>query len=471
MAVNQLPVVTSWDDAIRNTATALADLAIASDRRAGWGLRAADLDVAITGRAAILAGAAVVLADLAPRSRHPDPHGRRDLLAMTDRDPVHALGLVLRDRGRAPTSRSPSELLDAAAPGSQATRTWAAAGRHALIADHIWTSQPRPLDGEHAWHVVNQVAALTELVAVLDPALRQAATATGRLDVTAYLDRCDGLRLVAHEVTTLAAAPGHRNTPAPGATSRPGIRAPETRRVLTPTDGPTAVAATRRLTAVLREATTLDPQQVRALATVGRDLAVLAAASGATTSNPGEATGGVLSPQLGELAACLNQIVMHRHGEASLVGRQAPALDHQLRELATYTRHAFAGRVSRPDPADATRLAARLPPLVVALGELARAEVAARRWAVPDRGEHPHLRYVIASPKPGCTPRMFDELDQAVAAAQALAQAAVRPLVDHCRAASPTSQAPLRGIARFRDQPRRPPHPAGVEDHRLPPTA
>ena len=463
--------MTSWDDAIRNTAAALAALATAPDRRTGWGLRAADLDVAITGRAAVLAGAAVVLAHLAPRSRQPDPYGRRDLLAITDRDPVHALGLVLRDRGRAPASRSPSELLDAAAPGGQATRTWAAAGCHALIADRIWTLQPRHLDGEHAWHVVEQVAALTELVAVLDPALRQAATATGRLDVTAYLDRCDGLRLVAHEVTTLAAAPGQRDTPAPGVASRPGIRAPEPRRVLTPTDGPTAVAATRRLTAILRDTTTLDPQQVRALATVGRDLAVLAAASGATTSNGGEATGGELGPQLGELAVCLNQIVMHRHGEASLVGRQAPALDYQLRELATYTRHAFAGRAPRPDPADATRLAARLPPLVDALGEQARAEVAARRWAVPDRGEHTHLRYVIASPQPGCTPRMFDELDPAVAAAQTLGTAASRPVYRCDRAATPTAQANLSRVVRWSEQRRRPAHPAAVEDSRLPPSA
>lgn len=474
--MNHQPAVTSWDDAVRNIATALVALAAAPARRAGWDLGAADLDVAVIGRAAVLAGAAVVLADLAPRSRQPDPSGRRDLLAVTDRDPIHALGLLLRDRGRAPTSRRPSELLDAAAPGSPATRTWAAAGRHALIADRIWTSQLRPLDGDQAWHVVEQVAAVTELLALLDPALRQAATKSGRLDITTYLDRCNGLRVVAHEVTSLAAGPARRDSPTAAPSSRLRIRAPEPRRVLTPTDGFTAVAATRRLTAILRDTTTLDPQQVRALATVARDLAVLAAASGATTSSGREATGGEttgaeLTPQLGELAACLNQIVLHRHGEASLVERQAPALDHQLRELATYTRHAFSRRAARPDPADATRLAARLPALVAAIGEQARAEVAARRWAVPDRAEHTHLRYVIASPKTGCTPRMLDELDQAGAAARTLTKAAGRPLVDHGRAAQPTSHTHLHAIARFRDQPRRPPHPAAVEDHRLPPTA
>lgn len=462
--------MTSWDDAIHNAATALADLATAPNRRAGWGLGAADLDVAVTGRATVLAGVAVVLSDLAPRSARPDPYGRRDLLAMTDRDPVHALGLVLRNRGRAPASRSPSELLDAAAPGCQATCSWAAAARHALIADRIWTSQPRPLDGEHAWHVVGQVAALTELVALLDPALRQAATATDRLDVAAYLDRCAGLRLVAHEVTTLAAPPGKRDTPGLGSPSRQGIRSPEPRRVLTPTDGPTAVAATRRLTVLLRDTTTLAPAQVRALATVGRDLAVLAAANGAASSG-GVLTRDELRSQLGEVADRLNQIVVHRHGEASLVGRHAPVLDHQIREIATYTRQAFTGAASRPDPAEATRLAKRLASLVTALGEQARTQVAARRWAVPDRGEHTHLRYAVASSEPGCTPRMLNELDQAVAAAQTLGKAAARPRGRDSWAVAPTAQTHVSRVARRTDFWRRPAHPAGVEDRRLPPSA
>ena len=456
----------TWDDSVRFIARTLSELARSNlePRRRVADL---DLDVALTARAAVLAGAAVVLGDLVPASGRAVPR-RSNLLAVTERDPLHALGLVLRNRGRPDLTRSPSELLDAAAPGSPTTLRWAAVGRQAVIADSIWTSAPRALGGEHAWHVIGEVAALAELVAMVDADLAVAAADAARPDATLYLERTAGLRLASREVRSLAGGVPQSGADATATRTHPVIRAAESRGVIVPTNGEGAVHALRRLTTTLRNADVLTPQHARSTALVGRDVCILAAAAGA--SDP---SGADLRRQLGDVAASLNAVVNSRHGEATLLIGNEPALEHQLRELAGYCRDALAGRAPRPRPEEATSIAARVPRLVTALTEQVHAQVAARRWAVPDRGEQRHQFYAVAtSTGHGRDPRMFADLNRAVTAAEALRQSTTTsgprvPVLAPSRAADSYLQEAIRG----RERPRRPDHPAQQRNQRLPPSA
>ncbi|WP_156869488.1 hypothetical protein [Sporichthya polymorpha] len=460
--------VTTWDGAVTATARELAHLLATTSRRTGWGPQEIDIEVALTARAAVLAGAANVLGDLAPRTRQPNRHGRRDLLALADQDPLRALGLVLRDRGRVPPfTRSPSELLDAAAPGAPATRSWAAAGRHALIGDRIWTAQARNLDADHAWHVVRQVTALAELVARLDPMLAHAAKAMANPDALAYLDRTAGLRVVAQEVAGLSSTSGIGAAGGTRDLMHPPIRAAEPARPITPVDGPTAVAATRRLISLVRAAGTIAPHQVRAVAHVSRDLAVLAAAARAPTDD------GADLRRLGELATCLNNVVTGRHGEAALAANPAFALEGQVRELAKYTRDAFANRMPRPHGEDATRIASRLPKLVSALNDQARAQVEARRWAIPDRNQGTDLHYAVASAdSAGQAPRMLAELQRSVDAAKTLEEIRSRPVAQPARWARADAALVAEASAVERAGPeRRSALPTVHDRRRLPPSA
>lgn len=499
--------MSTWQGATRRIAIALADLAApARDPSATVRSQDIDLDVALTARAAVLAGVSVVVHDLAPAGRitaeraATDPtdaerlaterpaaartagratssrggtgrgafaRDRDDLLALTDRDPVRALGLLLSARGRPELGRRPSELLDAATPGSRPTLRWAAAGRHALLADRIWTAAPRHLNGAHAWEVIGEAAALAELIAILDPDLIRLAALVGRPEVPSYLDRTAGLRLLAREVRTLAVDPTDNALPATG--THAAIRAREPLSAIAPTDGVSAIRATRRLTMLIRCADTLTPDQVRVLATVGRDLAVLAAANGAT--GPG---GMDLRRELGEVAIGLNHVVTGRHGEAATVEERQPGLEHQIRRLARYTRDAFAGRAPRPQPADATRLAACLPDLVATLADQANAQVAQRRWALPDRNDRPRLYFAVATTAdPHRTPRMTIALNNAAEAADVLRlhTAERRAPVSSLAPATVTLEMQLHSAMRRPTARHRPEHPAAPLHERLPPSA
>jgi hypothetical protein len=371
-----------------------------------------DIEVAVTARAAVLAGAAAVLRDLlpsAPGLRDTD----LDLLAMAERDPVRAFGVVLHNRGRPQVSRPPSELLDAALGRSATSCRWAAAGREALQADRIWSALMQPLEDDQAWHALAQVAAVAELIGTLDPALTKLASQASRPDLVGYLDRSAGLRIAAREVRTLTAGFGDGRA---ATNPRAGVGGPEPRRIVVPTDGHTANVALRRLTMLVKDAPTLGPQQVRSIATLGRDLSILAATAGATT-----ASGEPAREHLGALATDLQRVVAGRHGEATLIEHTGLALEHQIRELARYTRAALAGRADRPAAEEASQLASRLPRLLTILGHRAWEQVERRDWAIPDRSERSHLHYAIATAhNPDRAPRMLLQLDRAIAAAQEL---------------------------------------------------
>ena len=438
--------VTSWDQVVRGVAVTLAQLAspggkvcdapvaagglgrdypasarvrpgvspaagIGAETNIASGIEV-DIEVAVTARAAVLAGAAAVLRDLLPSV--PQLRGSDlDLLAMAERDPIRAFGVVLHNRGRPQVSRPPSELLDAALGGSPASCRWAGAGREALQADRIWSALMQPLEDDQAWHALAQVAAIAELIGTLDPALTRLATQASRPDLVAYLDRSAGLRIAAREVRALTAASGEGRA---AVNPRVGVGGPGPRRIVVPTDGHTANVALRRLTVLVKDTPTLGPQQVRSIATLGRDLTILAATAGATTGSgePGR-------EHLGALATELQRVVAGRHGEATLIEHSGRALEHQVRELARYTRAALADRAPRPAAEEASRLVSRLPRLLTILGHRAWEQVERRDWAIPDRSERSHLHYAIATAhNPDRAPRMLLQLDRAIAAAQEL---------------------------------------------------
>jgi hypothetical protein len=446
--------MTTWDEVVHGIAVRLSELAHlpgGRDRNVGQQI---DVEVAVTARAAVLASAAVVLQDVAVPREQP---ARLDLLAMAERDPVRALAIRLQGRGRPRVTRSPSELLDAAAPGGDLTRRWAAVGRDALTADQMWSALPPQLDGERAWYAVREVAALIELVTACDERLRTVEMQLSHPDLVAYLGCSAGLRLIAREVRSLAEAPTGR---APGPRTW-AINGPEPRRVIVPTDGRSACAALRRLNSLLKDADVLAPAHVRVVATLGRNLSILAAKAGAI-----DPEGRPLREGLGELAAELQQLVMGRHGEAAIVECHAPLLEHQIRELARYTDAALGGRALLPDTAEASRLGARVPRLLGVLAEQTRTQVDSRRWAIPDRSQRTPLRYTIATRQdPDRMPRMLTELERAVAAAGALRFHHDSRTV----LATPTTamQSPRGSPAPLQ----RPSHPAVTPREHLPPSA
>ncbi|WP_293769476.1 hypothetical protein [Sporichthya sp.] len=455
--------MTTWEEIVCGTGLRLSELAHLPGGRDPNVNPRIDLDVAVTARAAVLAGAAVVLQDLSAVPRELPTSGRMDMLAMAERDPVRALAIRLQGRGRPRLTRSPSELLDAAAPGSDVTRRWAAVGRDALWADQMWSAVVRQLDGEHAWHAVREVAALIELVTACDQALRTVVVAASRPDLVAYLDCSIGLRLIAREVRSLADAPTGREPESPTR----AISGPEPRRVIAPTDGRSACAAIRRLTTLVKDADVVAPAHVRVVATLGRDLSILAARAGALTAD-----GRPLREGLSELVAELHQVVLGRHGEAVMVECHAPALEHQIRELARYTHAALGGRAPLPDNTEASRIAGRVPRLLGVLAEQTRTQVDHRRWAIPDRSQRTCLRYTIATRQdPDRMPRMLTELERAIAAASELRlrndSRAVPGTPTSTRVAATLMENPRGSLAPLR----RPSHPAVPPREHLPPSA
>jgi hypothetical protein len=406
--------VSAWEVGLGRTADALTELVA---HRRGGTTPPLDLDVAITGRAAVLACAGTVLRDLAPRTFLPPPAGWLVPMGLLDRDPLRALGIALMHRPRPALRRSPSELLDAAAPHRGVTAAWAATGREALLADRAWSARAtRMLPPDDAWRAVEGIASMVEAVAVLDHDL--AAVAKGRADIASVLDAGQGLGLIARRVGDLAADPVDRARdveaePRPRRGKRPSFTTPAPL-VAQPPD---LIAQARRLPALLGSAAELSPAHIRGAAAVGRDLAILAAA--AATG----ADGHDLRAELGAVARHLNAVVSSDHGEFKIrrTGRQH-ALDLALVDVANRTRAAFATKeAGRLGAADADVLAQLLPVLVERVATQAHTQVAEQRWAVPNRAEGETLAYTFASSTDTVhRPPLLDHLDQARDAARGL---------------------------------------------------
>lgn len=398
-----------WHHQIALTARGLA----AALTRAPGG---ADIDVALTARAAVLDHIAHALGELVPRTK-PDRSRstRRPLIAVeqVEFDPIGTLGAVLHGRTRPHLPHSPSELLDPTTPTHPATADWIRVGSHALLAGRAWPGdRVGTLGAEPAWRALAEIAALAQAVAVLDADLR--AAAEHRPEAYAVLAATPGLRAVAGEVLILAAPTGHSRQP-PAATV--AAEHPQ----LTPAVGVAARGAARsslirgtgRLRVLLDQASEPTPAQIRGCAHVARDLCVLAAASATSI------TGADLRRELGDLARELNA-GLPSHGEIALCSVPARALELQVRELHVASRKAFTA-MSALHPDNANRLARRLPDLVELLADKARDQIEHRRWATPDRREDAPLPYALAScSDPGRTPPLLTALRQAVGPAEVL---------------------------------------------------
>lgn len=410
-----------WQRDISLTAHALASLL-------ARGPADVDLDVAITARAAVLEHVAVVLGDLAPRTRQPRAtNGGRDVpLALVESDPIRALGLVLRRRARPDVERSPSELFDIRRTVDPATADWIAVGHRALLAARSWAGPTvGNLEPATAWHALAEIAALAEAIAVLDRDLR--AAAGERTDVHPLLASTSGLRLAAREVLAVAAPD---EPPRPG----PAELAVASQPVISPAEGiatrnartSTLAKDARRLTVLLDESSELSPHHIRACAQVARNLCVLAGRSATSF------TGADLRQELGEIARALHRVLIRDRGEFAVNPVTVPALEFQLRDLHASTKLAFAGGVAL-EPAEANRVARRIPDLVEILGERTDLQINRGNWMLPDRRDGERLPYAfVERSDPDLTPPMLDQLAAAATGAGVLRdQVAAEPFASN----------------------------------------
>ena len=459
--------MSTWEEPTRRCADALTELMTASltNPRPARDAAGPDLDVAVTARAAVLAGIENVLRDLAPRTMHPARKG--PTLAMAERDPLRAFGLVLRGRARPQLDRSPSQLLDSARPVGPVTELWATAGREALIADRIWTAAPRRLDGDHAWHVVGEITALAQAIAALDTDLAARAD-PHRPDVTALLDTTAGLRVTAQEARSIAL--GRRDRLIPSGAPPPGsppISAPTILRPLAPADAAEVPKAVHRLASILRATDILSPRQVRGVALVTRDLCLLAA------GNATDPAGHDLRTTLGDIVRPLHAMAIGDDGEAPILPETTGALDLQLRELRVYTREALAPPASLPNRAVATDLARRIPAAIGALIARTHAQLENHRWVIPERTNRTPLLYVTAKlDDPSAEPLLLRSLQDADSSARSLRERIAPPVLGesqlqvppHVHQAQASAAAPPE-VARWR-----PGHPAQPPIRRGPAT-
>lgn len=448
----------SWADELVHVVGALAELLTVHQTRP---LGGADLDRAVTARAAVLDLAASVAADLAPRDRGA---AKPPTLAEVDRDPVTSLTRLLASRTRPGLDEwSPSELLDASEVSTPAGRSWADAGRHAISAQHAWSAAAPDLNTPHAWRALGAAAALTEAIGVLDTDLAGAATTAGRGEITTALASAAGLRIAGHETRLLAAAqpdPPDATTPPPVPHPGPSVPPPGAVPVNTPRALPDAAV---RLAALLTHTEVLTPRQISAAAQAGRDLSVLAAQALPEHRE-----------QLAALAQGLHAATGEHRALAALVPatRGAAAVEVQAGELHRFTLGWLAaqragGAASHALDADIARqLAHHLSNLTAAITDAATRQVADRRWAIRDRSVHSEatdLQYAIArlDAHPHHQPRMLADLREARVGAARLSTATAPTAAELAAAAQPPPHRTL-GAAIDQHRAQQPPraHPA-----------
>jgi hypothetical protein len=441
--------VRAWQADLARTASSLA--AVLGCDPAGT-----DLDVALTARAAVLDHVAVVLADLAPRTRtRPGLRiGRNVPIAALENDPLAALAAILHGRCNPRLDRPPSQLLDPAYALTEPTRRWVATGLHALLAGREWSdTETIGLDGEAAWRAVGGVAALARGIAALDADLR--ALAPPGHEAIPVLAATAGLHRAAREALTLATRgnPGHPADIEPPAGVTVAGRPTSITAALAERAGPRPGIAQdlRRLSLLLDRTPELTPNHIRAGARVAHGLCVLAAptAIGRDAAD--------LRPELDDLARHLQAAAGAGRGEFPINPNRAAAVEVQLRDLHVTTKLALATRTEL-DPGEATGVARRLPRLVDQLAEHTRRAVEDGRWAMPDRSEDAVLPYAITSTtNPAHTPPLLGHLDTARTVAAGLLGRATDP-----DPAAPALAAAIRTLdtAAGRPAPDRPEHPA-----------
>lgn len=195
-------------------------------------------------------------------------------------NPVAGLARAL---GVHPTPRieqGPSDR-DDVAEASVTGRGWAQVNRHALVIGHDWASSPPQLTAEQQWSAVADVAALAQVVAVLDQDLYTAASQLQDVDrsvVQALLDATrSGLRTAAGEATALSQV---GPLPAWGE-----LAAPASTPIVAPRSPSDVIAAPHRLAAQVVTAGNLSPQAVTLVAT-GQARLLATAAQALAAVNP-----------------------------------------------------------------------------------------------------------------------------------------------------------------------------------------
>ncbi len=341
-----------------------------------------DLDVALTGRAAVLDLVGAVHEGLTGAGGHGHSPRAGDL----DAHPARLMGHLLAQQPRPPGTRALSDAL--AHPAATATGAlWAGVAGHAVVAGHDWAgSNPssRPT-GAQAWTAVTANAALAEAVTLLDPVLAASAAAAGRPLLAEQLTEAawSGLAGAAGAVREVAGRglrpPLLDVVPAPSNTLVP---------VRQLSDLPAAVDRLGHLLATSRSLGPVDVQRVaRAMAVTSVHTARLLADTLGYPAPPGRL---VVVEGLVEHGGLLARAAARPARTETLFPSnprplmQAQVLTRYLGPLDQGAPRAAAGSVT--PGRDAAVLLECARSLAAATGQLhlvAQREVAGRRWLVP----------------------------------------------------------------------------------------
>jgi hypothetical protein len=276
------------------TALLARELAALATTRASRDLSPDGLDIAVLARAETIALARQVLADVTGINRHDtgrDTHRgnpRRSVEALES----HPVGLLSRALAAHPVPRptrtlAPSDIATARPGGGAGVAGWSRVARHALLAGHEWSTRPPVPDPAQQWSAVADVAALAQVVTVLDHDLLGAARDHGGThpDLTDALTAAttSGLRSAAYLAGALADAGPLPDWGDPGPESSPTqilvVRSPED-----------VAAAQTRITAQVEATDDIGPHKVALTATAQARVLATAAVALATT-DPARAAG------------------------------------------------------------------------------------------------------------------------------------------------------------------------------------
>jgi len=363
--------------------------------RAEQPLPGIELDLALSARRAVLDLLQTVHGDLTGIGPRPAAGHLDDVEA----HPVAALGWALRRHPRPPGALAPTDVA-LARPVSPAGRAWQQVARHALLAQHTWSTglDDGPIDQARLWAGVADVAALADTLTRLDLTLIRAAQAEpgrGRIAAALSSGLASHLGLAARETARVAASgplpeAGPNRIPAP----------PGPTRTVMPVRHPSELPqAQRHLTVLLEAARGIRPERFRQLATVQARACLLLSTQ---LTGPDGHTAGVPAALPTEpsadrqiaLAGLVDRLTEHARllqrateRPGSIVGIE-PGDGRPLRQAAE-TFRALAARPAAvaSDPALLSRFTIALADTTIALATAADRGMARGAWQVPDHSE------------------------------------------------------------------------------------
>lgn len=444
----------SYRDESAMLARELAHLAMS---RASTTLTRRELDVALAARSETLGMLRTVLSDSVGISREATGINQWSSFGAGSRRSVeeleaHPVAMLSRTLATHPALRPQDALSDVLAgrPDSTGdvspTESWAKVARHALLASHDWSTDRPQLNREQEWSAVADVAALAQVITVLDRHLYTAAQANREVDpgVVEALETSvrSGLRSASIQAAALAAA-----GPLPD-WGKPTPQPPPTRMLLvnSPND---AVHAQSRLAAQIDAAKDINPQTVMLLASGQARILGAAAAAMASTDPQRAARATSLARQLKTSSAS------PQHQLAALVPDDPRPLA-QTREILQQVTRSAGSNSSTNDRAALAAVVDRSPTVIRALATHAEQSLRSGRWLMVDpearRAKDPLWRQATRDDP---EPRLCVSLSAAAAVATTIpvAAPAVPPAV------APPPRQTLSGVLDL-DRPTRPQRPA-----------